>query len=76
MRAGKDVLKTEVTIEPTLHAWACWTVQTRKVGSEDADADCWATGGFRGVLPGRQENPSFGIAGWSVSFHLEKTRRS
>ena len=39
MRAGKDVLKTEVTTELTLHAWASWTIQTRAVGSEGADTD-------------------------------------
>ena len=47
-----------------------------EVGSEGADADCWATGGLRGVLSGQQKNPNFGIAGWTVSFHLEKTRLS
>ena len=28
VRAGKDMLNTEAMIEPTLHAWASWTVQT------------------------------------------------
>ena len=69
VRAGKDMLNTEAMIEPTLHA-------DPEVGSEGADADCWATGGLRGVLSGQQKNPNFGIAGWTVSFHLEKTRLS